>query len=335
MPLDVDADDRRRDRRALLVVLLVVVLLLGVLYAAGFLLTSDKLPRGTRVGEVRVGGLTPSAARRKVAQETAALGARPIELVVDDRSFRLRPDEVGLEVDVSASVAQVHVGKSWDPRDMWEALVGGTEVPLVTVTVGDALERRVDRIADRVDEPVVEGEVQLLPDRARAVYPQAGHLLDREATVSAVEAAFPSSGQPVEVSLTDTPPTVSATEVSRVMRGFANPAYSGGVTYRFGRGVAVVLRPEEFAPALSVTAVDGRLRPAVDADRLWPLFEVVDRVYAERPDDARSFRVEGRVLRAPQVAQFLREEVADGFLSVVRRPQGSRTVEIPVSLVRR
>jgi hypothetical protein len=61
----------------------------------------------------------------------------------------------------------------------------------------------------------------------------------------------------------------------------------------------------------------------------------VDRVYAERPDDARSFRVEGRVLRAPQVAQFLREEVADGFLSVVRRPQGSRTVEIPVSLVRR
>lgn len=335
MALDLDAEDRRRDRRALLVVLVVVVLLVGVVYAAGLLLTSDKLPRGTRVGEVRVGGLSPAAARRKVAEETAALAARPVELVVDERSFRLRPDVVGLEVDVSASVAQVPTGRSWDPRDMWEALVGSTEVPLVTVTVGEALERRVDGIADRLDEPVVEGAVELLPDRPRAVYPQAGRLLDRRATVAAVQAAYPSTGQPVVVDLTETPPAVSSGEVSRLMRDFANPAYSGRVTYRFGRGVVVVVQPQDFAPALSVTAVDGRLRPALDADRLWELFGVIDRVYADRPDDTRRFGVEGRVLRAPAVAGFLREEVADGFLSDVRRVPGRRTVEIPVRLLRR
>ena len=49
-PYDVVEEDRRRDRRALLVVLVVLLLLVGGAYAAGFALTSDRLPRGSRVG---------------------------------------------------------------------------------------------------------------------------------------------------------------------------------------------------------------------------------------------------------------------------------------------
>ena len=330
---DVVAEDRRRDRRTLLVVLVVLVLLLGGVYAAGWALTSDKLPQGSRVGGVRVGGLSPSAARQKVGRESARAAARPLLVQVEDQSVRILPADVGLEVDVSGSVGQVPVGRSFDPRDMWEALVGSTEVPLLTVAVGDGLERRVATIADRVDEPVVEGDVRFEGGRASAVYPRTGHLLDRDAAVEAIQAAYPSSGEPVVLQLVDTPSRVSSTEVSRVMRELANPALSGPVTYRFGRGLVVVVRPDDFGPALSVAASDGRLRARVDGDRLWRLFAVVDRVFARAPS-TRSFRVEGRVLRASQVAPFLRDEVVAGFLDAVRRPQGQRVVQLPVAVAR-
>ena len=237
-----------------MVVLVVLLLLVAGVYAGGYALTSDKLPQGSKVGSVRVGGLSPAAARQKVGRETAALAARPVTLQVEDRTYRLRPADVGLEVDVAGSVAQVPVGRSFDPRDMWDALVGSTEVPLLTVAVGDDLERRIGRIADQLDEPVVEGDVRYTGGRAVAVYPQVGHLLDRAAAVAAVEAAYPASGTRVKLSLTDAPPAVSSTEVSREMREFANPAVSGPVTYRFGRGVVVVVRPDDFGPALSTTA---------------------------------------------------------------------------------
>jgi hypothetical protein len=328
---DVVADDRRRDRRVLLVILVVLVLLVGGLYAAGYALTSDRLPRGSRVGDVRVGGLSPAAARQEVARETAVLAARPVEVVADERVFRVRPAEVGLEVDVAGSVGQVPVGRSLDPREMWEALVGSTDVPLVVVAVGDGLERRVAAIADQVDEPVLEGGVEFADGRARAVYPQAGRLLDRPAAEAAVLAAYPSTGETVELALRDVPPTVSGTEVSRAMRAFANRAVSGPLTYRFGR-LVVVVRPDDYAPALRMTAVDGRLRPEVDPDRLWALFDPVERVLGAGD---RELRVADRVLPPDKAVAFLREEVLAGFLDVVRRPAGQRVVTIPVAPLRR
>jgi hypothetical protein len=328
---DVVAEDRRRDRRVLLVVLVVVVVLVGAVYAAGWLLTSDRLPRGSRVGDVRVGGLTAREARVEVARDTAEEAARPVEVVVDDRTFRVLPADAGLEVDVAASVGQVPVGRSLDPRDMWEALVGGTEVPLLVVAVGDGLEQRVARIADEVDVPVVEGSVGFEGGRARATYPQVGHVLDREAAARAVQAAYPSTGRAVELTLQDVPPTVSTAEVSRALREVANPAVSGNLTYRFGRGLTVQLSPDDLASVLRVEAVDGRLRLRADADRLWSFFAVVDSAFTAREGDPRSYRVEDRVLRRSQVAPFLREEVVDGFTAAVRRPPGRRVVALPVT----
>jgi hypothetical protein len=328
---DVVAEDRRRDRRVLLVVLVVVVVLVGAVYAAGWFLTSDRLPRGSRVGDVRVGGLRAAQARAEVARETAAEAARPVEVVVGDRTFRVRPADVGLEVDVAASVGQVPVGRSLDPRDMWEALVGGTEVPLLVVAVGDGLEQRVARIADQVDEPVVEGSVRFEDGRARATYPQVGHVLDRDAAVRAVEAAYPSAGRAVDLTLQDVPPTVPTTEVSRAMREVANPAVSGDLTYRFGRGLTVQLSPDDLASVLSMEAVEGRLRLRADADRLWTYFAVVDSAFTTREGDTRSYRVGDRVLRRAQVAPFLREEVVEGFTDAVRRPLGRRVVTLPVA----
>ena len=327
---DVAADDRRRDRRAVVIVLVVLLLLLGGLYAGGYALTSDRLPRGSQVGGVRVGGLSPSAARQKVARETTELAARPLRVVVDDRAFTIRPADVGLEIDVPGSVGQVPVGRSFDPRDMWDALVASTDVPLQVVAVGDGVERRVAGIAAKVDEPVVEGDVVFEDGRARAVYPRTGHVLDRDAAAEALVSAYPSDGETVELGLTDDAPDVVTSEVSRVMGAFANPAMSGAVTYRFGR-LRVVVRPDDYAAALSVTASDGRLRPRVDGDRLWSLFGRVGRRWGTGSGE---LRVADRILSPALAVDYLRGEVVAGFLDVVRKPQRQRTVTIPVSPLR-
>lgn len=327
---DIAADDRRRDRRAVLVVLVVLLLLLGGLYAGGYALTSDRLPRGTKVGGVRVGGLIPSAARQKVARETSEPAARPLRVVVDDRAFTIRPADVGLEIDVPGSVGQVPVGRSFDPRDMWDALVASTDVPLQVVAVGDGVERRVAGIARKVDEPVVEGDVVFEGGRARAVYPRTGHLLDREAAVQALVSSYPSDGEAVELGLGDAAPAVTTAEVSRVMKAFANPAVSGAVTYRFGT-LRVVVRPDDYAAALSMTASQGRLSPRVDGDRLWSLFGRVERTWGT---GSRELRVEDRILSPAQAVEFLRGEVVAGFLAVVRKPQRQRIVTFEVARLR-
>ena len=164
-------------------VLVVVALLVGGVYVAGWALTGDRLPRGARVGDVGVGGLSPGCGPPQGRPRDRGPGLHDPSRCRDrGRSFRIRPADVGLEVDVSGSVAQVPVGRTWDPRDMWESLVGSTDVPLLTVAVGDALERRVGRIADQVDQPVVEGAVTVArTGRPPAPsIPQAGHLLDRD-----------------------------------------------------------------------------------------------------------------------------------------------------------
>jgi hypothetical protein len=181
-----------------------------------------------------------------------------------------------------------------------------------------------------VDEPVVEGDVVFEDGRVRAVYPRAGHLLDREAAARALVSSYPSDGETVELGLSDAAPAVSTSEVSRVMKAFANPAVSGAVTYRFG-AVRVVVRPEDYAAALSMTASDGRLRPRVDGDRLWSLFGRVERAWGT---GSRQVRVADRILSPTQAVEFLREEVVAGFLAVVRKPQRQRIVRFEVARLR-
>ncbi len=281
------------DRRLLRRLLLGIVLVVGALYVGAYAFAGDRVPRGTTVAGVDVGGLRPAAAERALARGLAGRLDDPVSVVVGDRRFAVDPAEAGLDVDVAASVAQVPVGRSWNPADLWQSVVGGTDHDAVVTADEAALEAALQRLADRVEIPAVEGGVRFTRSRAVPTYPEPGQALDLAAAADAVRAAYPASGDEVTLETVAEQPEVSAAEVGRAMKQFADPAMSAPVVYRIG-GESVVLQPRSYARALSMVATDGVLEPRVDRDRLLRAFEPAMTTVAEEPVDATVRIVGGR-----------------------------------------
>jgi vancomycin resistance protein YoaR len=328
------SDDRRRDRRLLRWLVLVLLLVAGALYVAGYAVASDRLPRGTEVAGVDVGGRKADAAERALARGLDDRLLDPVELDVEGEQVAIDPVDAGLDVDIPASIAQVPVGRSWNPADMWETLVGGGEYEPVVVTVDDLLEERLEELADDVDEPPVEGGVEFTPSGAKPQYPETGASLDVDQAAAAVVAAYPTDGTPVRLTLDPAPPEISARDVSRAMKRFANPAMSAPVTYRVG-GEPVVLRPSRYARALSMRAEEGRLVPAVHGGRLREVFRpAMGTLTTDGPQDASVRIVDGQpqVIPARNGVTIDWDRVERSFLRLVAAEQGDRVLDLPTEV---
>ncbi len=327
-------EDATRDRRLLRWLVLGVLVVVGGLYLAGYAMASDRLPRATTVADVEVGGMHPDRAGRVLRDELRPRMDDPVTVLVEGRSFQLSPEEVGLDVDIPASVAQVPVGRSWSVAHMWENIVGGEDYEPVVVTVDDLLSTRLEQLAETAGEPPVDGAVDFSSTGADPTYPEAGTTLDVPAAVEAVRAAYPAGESPVDLPLTPAPPSVTAAEVSRAMDDFANPAMSAPVTYRFG-GEPVVLRPADYADALSMEAEDGRLVPQVDGRRLMAAFRPAMRTLAANPQDATVRVVDDRpqVVPAKKGVTIDRQQVKSSFLELVVAEEGERELRVPTRTV--
>ncbi len=326
---DVDRSVRRRDRRLLRRILLVVLVVVGGLYLAGYAFATDRLPRGTVVGGVQVGGLRPAQAYQELATVLRPRMAEPIKVSTGGRRAAVDPEGAGLDVDIAASLAQAPSGRSWDVRDMWETLVGGGDYPLVVLVVDDLLDRRMEALSTAVDRPAVDGAVSFSAAGAEPTYPQSGSVMDVPAAVAAVRAAFPTDGTRVELPMLPTRPEVSARQVSKAMKRFANPAMSAPVTYRLG-GEQVVLKPRFLAKVVTMEAVDGRLVPRFDRKLLLSRFDDLAASVDDAPRDATVRIVDGAptVVEARPGQVLDRRRIARKFLDVVVSDDGGRKVDL-------
>jgi vancomycin resistance protein YoaR len=231
----------------------------------------------------------------------------------------------------------VPVGRSWSVADMWENVVGGEEYDAVVVSVDDLLEDRLTTLAADLGDPPVEGTVTFTETGAEPTYPDPGTGLDVEAAAEAVRAAFPAQdpvNDPVELSLAVVEPEVTSAEVSRVMKEFANPAMSAPVTYVVG-GERIVLKPADYAAALSVVPDDGRLEPQVDRTVLLRALRPAMHTLGARPQDATVEIVGGRphVVPAKKGVTLDRDRIVGSFLDLVVADGSGRELEMPAKLV--
>ncbi len=78
------------------------VLAVGVpLFFAG---SADRLAEGTRIAGIDVGGLSPKAARKQLEERSAHLASVPVIFVAGNRTFRITPRSMGVEVDWRAAI---------------------------------------------------------------------------------------------------------------------------------------------------------------------------------------------------------------------------------------
>src|SRR4249919_3859827 len=88
--------------RVVVLLILGLALLAGGCYVAAYLAASDKVPVGTSVAGVDIGGHRPVSAEVVLRAGLGGRARTPFTVVVNGRTMRVRPRAVGLDVDYSA-----------------------------------------------------------------------------------------------------------------------------------------------------------------------------------------------------------------------------------------
>lgn len=325
-----------RDSAGGKVVLLVLgglLLLAGGAYAAAYLAAGDKVPRGTTVEGVEIGGMTPDDAEQALRDGLADRVERPVPVSVDGRTATLSPTEAGLEVDYAATVAESGGGKSWAPGRLWNYWTGGGEQG-AEVTVDDAaFEAALDGLADEVGTAPTDGAVRFRGGEIKVTDPAPGTGFDADEARAGVLASYLSEDdEVVELDATVVQPEIDEAAVQEALDTFANPAMSAPVTLVFGDS-PVQLRPQQFSAALRMRAEGGALVPDLKTKKLTALVD--DGVSADEPVDATVELVNGkpRVVPAKPGVAYDPDDVGSAFLQLVTREGDERQMEVEATVV--
>ncbi|MGC4804238.1 VanW family protein [Micromonospora sp. DT233] len=243
----------------------VATVVLGTAAGVGAYAYAGDVPRGTRVLGTEVGGRSHADAVRELRAELdrAGTSATPLRMVVGKKTVTLAPADVGLAVDVEATVAAAANARAHPVS----RLVGSREVsPVVTVDAArlDAALRKA--AGDQTREWTVAAII-FTGTTPKAVCPKPGLSLDRQKSAEAVRAGW-LSGQPVTVPLVEARPATSSEQVDQLLAELARPAVAAPVTLRTAKGT-VTIPPAAIARSLRFTADDtGKLTPRIDVKRL-------------------------------------------------------------------
>ncbi|MFJ5998896.1 VanW family protein [Streptomyces sp. NPDC092370] len=241
----------------------------GGLYLAGLLLTGGEVDSGTTVRGVEIGGLSRAEAVRKLERDLRAAGARDLPVTVGDRTGTVDPEDAGLSYDVQETVDRA-ARTGADPLSVFGGLFrsGGDIEPAVRLDEGKA-RSALGQLAKDLDQKVRDGGVVFDDGRVKTVAARTGYTLDVNASVEPLRDSFlDGTRAPTPLPTRETRPKVTADEVRRAVRAFAEPAMSGPVTLTAaGRRFAV--GPDTLGEHLTMRPdADGELRPELDAKGL-------------------------------------------------------------------
>lgn len=254
----------RRGRTAALVVLGLVVL--AGLYVGALWATQDRVPRGTTVAGVAVGGMSAEQARATLDEQLAGAVGEPLPVVAGAAESTLDPAAAGMTLDTAATVERL-TGFGLEPARLWRQLVGAGPADPVTDVDDAALEQAVEAVAGSLDVPPVDGT--LLFEGADPVTTAAveGVRVDREAAVAAVRDGWLTAARPLELPTEVVPPAIDDDEVGRALDELAEPLVAGPVTVEVS-GTPVQLPPDVLAGAASFVPEGERIELRLDGELL-------------------------------------------------------------------
>lgn len=239
-----------------------VVVIAGGLYATGYAMASDTVPRNASVAGVPLGGLSSQEAEATLTQAMASKVAAPLTVTVGAKTAPLDPVAAGLTLDAAASVRATGTGRSLNPVHIWRVLVSGDDVAPVSTADPTRLGTAVDELAVALDAAPANASVAF--DGTKVVVTNAviGSTLDHTATGEAVSKAFLVSTN-VDGVATATDPAITTDAATKAATSFAEPAVSGPITLDTGKGT-VQITPEQIAASITFPVDGTAITPTVD-----------------------------------------------------------------------
>ncbi|MGW6498999.1 VanW family protein [Nonomuraea angiospora] len=305
------------------------VILVAVLgYAVPAISLSGKVPPGTRVDGVDIGGLAPESARSHLDRQLAQRVRQPMTLVAGGKRVQLTPTELGLDFDARATVEAAMAGAA-TPAGIARSLFGSRQLPPRVIVDEQRLAAGLAGLAKSVDTKPVQGGVRYQGLEPRAVLPKPGRALDRDAAAQAVRAAFAAGRDSVELKLQVTPPALTAVQVKEVASSTARTAVASPLTLASGGKQATVSREQLAAGLRFVADGKGGLRPSYDAGKIAA--DMAKSLLITPPKDASFTIVKGKPKVVPSKPGHGADIKALGPAIAGAVAAGSRRVDLPAT----
>lgn len=264
---------------------LVAVLVLGGGYYAAAQYLGGRIPNGTAVEGVDIGGQSPSAARDLLETKLEDLATDEIVIDVEDDTFTLDPTTAGLSLDLDATLDDI-TGVSYDPQVMWGRITNdGGDLPLQVTVDRAALEQAVAEVAEEAAIEPSNGTVWFSLGEVRSTSSEDGRELDTAATADAIEAAWPQNHR-VTGGTTPTSPELAQGEIERFVEESAGAAIAGPINVKVGEETSKI-SPNQIARLLTVNeSPEHTLSLELDAEGLLEIVSGQLEATAEAPLNA-------------------------------------------------
>jgi vancomycin resistance protein YoaR len=310
------------------VLILLVVLVMGVGgWVTAYAGADGKVPRGTTVAGIRIGGRDRTGAAAALASGLESHGQEPITVAVGTVTTQVAPADAGLSIDYVATVAKALRPRSWDPRELWRYYGGGDELAPVVHVDYRKLDALLNVLDDLAGQPARDAGISLSGGQIALTKPQNGVQIDQDHARVALVDGYASGSTAVRLPLLLTQPDVDEADLDNALSTIANPAVSGPVTLAFA-GSQVTLQPRQYADLLSLVDKDGALTLDVDSAGLASL--VNPPAQDTQPVDATVALQSGAPTVVKAVAGQTYDEagVAAAFLQGVTADGAARTVPV-------
>lgn len=228
-PLDEFEPDQHKRRwlRVTLVVAGVVVVLGGAYVGAAYAL-ADRVPRGTTVAGVDVGGMTAADAREALTEQLGELAADAVPVSAEKITGSVDPVTAGLSLDVEATVDRL-TGADLRPQRLWQHVAGGGAEAPVTVVDDAQLDAALEDLSGTLSLAPVDGSVVFADGEPHAVEAVDGWALDRDAARATLVDTWLTAARPLELATEVVEPDITQAETETALQEVASRVSAGPV----------------------------------------------------------------------------------------------------------
>ena len=333
-----DSGKQGSRRRGFAGPIIIICAIVAVLVAADFWLNSGKIHRGVEVGNVALGGKTPTEARRVV--EDHVMG--PLEEIEfsGPESPTRTASEMGVGFNVARTVNQAYaVGREGNVlerlSERLRASFGGATIPPDIDYRPERARAEVREIATQVNHQPKEADVKVYGSEVEVTDSRDGYELNPAATLASVDGAIDDMTGKASIEGDVLDPDVTTAEAETAAKK-ASGALSESLEITAKDGESWTVEPDKVGSALDVTKQDGGIDISLNRDRMdGVLTSVYNDLTVETVDASYGFDSDGDITVKPAhfgrsvEGEKLLDAIEGGIFDDKRAYEVSTTVEKP------
>ncbi len=248
----------------------VVVLLAGGYVGAGYYF-ADRVPAGTTVAGIELGGLDRVNAVERLDEGIADQLSAPVQVVAahGGEPVTINPADYSLGIDKDATLNSI-VGFSLDPSRIWAHISGGEVVDPVLTYDETQLSTLVENLATEANTEPVDASLAFEGTEPTVTPGTQGSQLNVEQAQEVLSSQVLSLEQPIELPVEAVDPVITTEAAENAVAELAQPLVSDKISVMLDERV-VELTPEQLAAAATFGADGDHLVLTMDGGKLGDL----------------------------------------------------------------